>query len=1158
MRFPPLRFVLNYALVLALVLPQPHLLFASSQPIAPVTAESSDRSAIEAEGAFLEQAILGEVDYHPLDTFRILAQEAIDLPKPHLVDISAVSVQVVDEEGRLIKELSRQSRETFVNRGRTKYRIQLAYRGKVFLKFRAPIESVAVQGPYVIFSEQQFQEANSDLVQLSFIDLQTYKPAIGKTAIPVFRMPVETQSQNTEMMKLRDGSLRVNGTRLTTQAFDVFGQSQEMLFNMSVAAADAKTLELAEPILADVQNYIVRALDLTGQRMTSQDLGAGQEQLKQVLARVETQMRTQADLRSSKVLPGVIADQLKFQFSAERQNSIDELSKQISDERAAQRKLMGRVKALRASLMTPQPLGAPKLARAMAFVASGIRHKSKFELNQALRHFASSRSSRMGIAIGSGLALGTLYPAEASAFMYGSLDVTRTAAEVVFGRLRDLGQLGVESVRATFTGFNPVYFKEAYLTPESLPKVGIGLTALFTSIYLAIGVPHILANSFFLVKDLKKIQWRDKLQKEGSVWKAFRSAFIRRQQKLQRDYLTALSSDANDGQVLEYTSEEDLEVENIIRDLEVKEKRGWFSSWLKKRAERKPPNGMEINTFAGALRHFFFSYATFTISGRAYTAIWNTWFGIRSFVWSPRVVAAVLLYPNIWKRATDGQLPSRLNGGLRLRGSNGIRHWFNRSELQQLSAIEDKILEVEKTLSKYALRASFQALADYVKDLDDLKKVYSATHISKISSKEIDKLTSKQRTFFRSYYESLMEKSTRAYLEEKGFADAVEGRASAVEAGSLQQLSISDAKAKQLVRSAADRQLVEQATRAANSTLQHKAIITNLKADLVSYLDADRNPQVNRIRSVNRQAAKPQAMARAVRSMIASNIVDKPLELLFTFACLAGITSGVLQPIQDDLHGENSWFHLSRMVFSNGFLYGVISGVFADVWMKLQQDELHEGQFGKVPEGDDAQKSFGRYYFKRTFKNSDNSLWKNQMHNMKIVWANMKAAFTTMVLVGLATMGRLDLDAYIVGYLFIFLTPLSGFAFKLEQGFELASSYFAKDIPEKYRSHPRSQQYLNKVVSKKRMHFNFFYKTYENVMGYLVFSFQQMTSATFGSRAFSRVLLGGYTWTELAVGGLNKTAEKVSWIPGMSKVTDACTYLLSNNYTDFEKIKPTK
>jgi hypothetical protein len=421
----------------------------------------------------------------------------------------------------------------------------------------------------------------------------------------------------------------------------------------------------------------------------------------------------------------------------------------------------------------------------------------------------------------------------------------------------------------------------------------------------------------------------------------------------------------------------------------------------------------------------------------------------------------------------------------------------------------------------------------------------------------LDDLDHRSRTFFRYYYENLLERSSRRFLEEKSLdPDALIKNTDRLKLMTDSDFKISDAEAERLVKEVNTSTFNNEAQAVAETRFNKEHLLTNLKADLVEKLDSTNNRQVKRILVVQKQANKPQAMARAVRAMIASNLVDKPLELMFTFVCMAGITSGLLQPIQTEMFSDNSWFYLSRMVFSNGFIYGVISAVFADIWMKLQMDDLNEGRFDNVPTGKDAEGGFFKYWFKQTFKNPENGLWRNQMHNMKIIWANMKAAFTTMLTVNLITLGRFDLDSYIVGYMFAYFTPLSGFALKLEQGFELASSYFAKDFPEKLRAHPRAQEYINKTIGRKRLLFNFFYKTYENVLGYLMLNFQQMTTPEYGSRSFSRVVLGGYTWTELAVKGFRATSDALGFIPGVEKAMNACEHLISNKYTDFEKIAP--
>ena len=122
-----------------------------------------------------------------------------------------------------------------------------------------------------------------------------------------------------------------------------------------------------------------------------------------------------------------------------------------------------------------------------------------------------------------------------------------------------------------------------------------------------------------------------------------------------------------------------------------------------------------------------------------------------------------------------------------------------------------------------------------------------------------------------------------------------------------------------------------------------------------------------RVQSTNKHGKNPLRMAQAVRYMIAKNLVDKPMELMFMFIGLSaiqasGLGQDLIRPIQDAMFSENSWFHLSRFSFLNGFLVGVVTGVMADVWYKLQVGENIKSDIGEVPSKLDAKKSYFNYF----------------------------------------------------------------------------------------------------------------------------------------------------------------------------------------------------
>ncbi|MBK7845772.1 MAG: hypothetical protein IPJ71_19215 [Bdellovibrionales bacterium] len=109
----------------------------------------------------------------------------------------------------------------------------------------------------------------------------------------------------------------------------------------------------------------------------------------------------------------------------------------ISANLATQKKLLARFRILWAALSAPQPMGAPKLAQAMALVAASFKGRMGENLAEAMRHMTANPSAQMGLAVATGLALGAAYPQELGAFL-SRLDVTRTVLETVLGGVKIL------------------------------------------------------------------------------------------------------------------------------------------------------------------------------------------------------------------------------------------------------------------------------------------------------------------------------------------------------------------------------------------------------------------------------------------------------------------------------------------------------------------------------------------------------------------------------------------------------------------------------------------------------------------------------------------------------------------------------------------------
>ncbi len=64
----------------------------------------------------------------------------------------------------------------------------------------------------------------------------------------------------------------------------------------------------------------------------------------------------------------------------------------------------------------------------------------------------------------------------------------------------------------------------------------------------------------------------------------------------------------------------------------------------------------------------------------------------------------------------------------------------------------------------------------------------------------------------------------------------------------------------------------------------------------------------------------------------------------------------------------------------------------------------------------------------------------------------MPAALITFAITQFTALGRFDMGIFLSSYILYFTTPMSGINTKIEQAFELASSWVSSKIPKKYRA----------------------------------------------------------------------------------------------------------
>ncbi|MCC6278574.1 MAG: hypothetical protein IT289_11730 [Oligoflexia bacterium] len=1124
-------------------------------PGAVITALGGDQQSPEKNAAIRDRdaaEIIEALETNPskpvaLDVFRLLNQEYFSKPK-HVfprenIDLSALVLRAYTSEG---KRIEINQRQFTVYDGEIRF-FEISYQGFVLNRFLISANSLSFADGKIFFTETgSFLEGAQNV---SYIDARQYLGELGHTPIPVYRIPIPSQGP----MKLsKNGNgLSVGEVALSPSLMDPFSQMNELAFNLTDALTDPKRLEQMQPLLENLEGLFFQAAQVAG--------GDGKDQI----------LRSEAFLKTIGQMATSQKAALMGGATTEQDRLVSETAQSISQQVTTQRRLISRITHLWGALTLPKPLAGIRLTRALAMMASGLNplRFDKSKIKESLLAFGNHPAIQLTGATALGLALGATYPEAVTQFFYQGLEIGRSLVWSTLGFGRDILHLSWRAAEATFAGFNPKVLYNTYIQGDRLMKTAIGMTAVFSGLAITLGIPHLTANTISLFKDLKGTNWKQIRLEEGSYYKAFKRIIIERQNKLQRDYIHALSEaeSKNSGAKvkIDLNAEEEAALQDGLQQLHEFEKGDWIYRFLKRFESSKTVQENQsasistVRTLRGALTHFIFSLASFTQAGTIYAKIWNGWFAFRSFVWTPKVLAAYMLFPTLFNLSVQGRLPNEFNGGNR-----GVlqRLLMSKDELRRLEQWEQHFAELEGRIYKEAFKAVLPLFIAQLRDPKDLQKLYQSK-LGDHRARVFDELSQSSQVFFRTHFDRVVHIAERKLLRQTLGLDPLDALTDQqIKEATLKVTGpapLTDEEIRRTVSEVAQSpELIAQSQEIASDPSRHSKF-AKAKWDLLRQVDPKTNRQVYRMEIVKEQLKDPQAVAQAVRAALASNFIDRPQELVFTFLCMAGIEKGFLAPIQDQFIGDNSLFYLSRIVFGAGYFYATVTGILAEIWMKIQTDYQHKGQTNDAPEGEEAKLSFLKYYLKKTFRNPKNTLWDNYWYNMGIIIANLRAAFTNTLTNNMLFMGRFDVDSYLTGYMMTG-TPYTGLDSQLDQGFEFAKGYYAKFIPKELRSHPRAQEALNGAMTRARLRFNMYRLVYQNVIGFYLFNLPSMPTDEFGSRSLSRILLGGWTFTELGVRGLQKVQAATSFIPGSRAAFDFCINLLANKFSDWEKIPPVK
>ena len=1142
------------------------------------------------------------------------------------------------------------------------------HEGKLIHRFDIPLArpgQVMISGGHLVFIGENSFSPEKSVQILGLIDLDYFKNALGRTPVPIFKLPIATTTPLYLTRPEGDGIL-LGSEVLSSQAMNFFSHQQILFWNVAVNLLDPQLLPSATDMVQNFMRYWDRASAM-GKRDLAGEFGITKKQIvdelldnveddlrqhleffnrRQLLQAQEQkfirdypalgkQLKDDLELIQGQELKDVVAGPLRrFKQSWLESSLYADLMKKVDSNLQAQRKLSARLRMIWHRLTIARPYGGQTVLQALGMMAGALKHpwgqKSWMAWKSGAQTLLKHPYVRTGVGLAAASVVGEfLFPEAFGQYLQATFNTIQDFAQNTYTKAYDIAYLAKMAIHDSSLGANPAVSWERYFS-DGRTMMGVGFMA---AIGMAVVfIPHLIINLYHLAKDLQQsdlLTYDEELTNLLGPKLTWRKKFILAQNKVQQEYLKLMAQAVLRIDQFEQRENDRLNPEDQLKvaflaTYGLGPERGttpayqhkfsaWFSRWggkLKstfKNTSLAKGGTARISSMRQALGSFICSWATLTRTIKAYTAFW--WdgyftarnfvpfltFNPKKFVISPFQAGALLWFPKYYGVAMSGYkknvstIPTKLNGGKQNMGEfsarllsklvgkrvetlppkvqqqiiavfnfTGIPYLVGTKEhIALLEKFEAQIIPAERYLQQAVLNKALDALLEFSNNPQELLKLIEEGGVQRITDAS-HLMTARSRAFFQTYYAALMEKATYTFLHhlaekhdldvaEEMDLDLLKDRLAEV----TTQIKLNKSSADEIVRQAASEDLANYAKQVATKTYYaYQRWSQRLSYAVLEGFDLDQNSHLQRVATVRRQMDKPDAMARAVRASISTILIDQPMYLILTFITLAGITDGILNPVSQEAWGDNSFFYLSRYVFYNSFLMGVIMSFVGDAGTKLMQDVQHDQDFNVAPDGKFRKKSFLAYYLK-FFKADNNTLLQNQWHFTRIMWINMKAALINFTLVGLLTMGRMDLDVYIVSYLMSYCTPFSGLAYKLEQSFELATGYYLKDIPPRLRGNMTVQQMLQKVLGFKRATYNFFYQFYDDIVGLVMANFETMSTERFGRRTLSKIITGGTTFTQFTAQLLEKAAQHTGKVPGLPTVLRTCEKLFTNHFDDW-------
>ena len=495
---------------------------------------------------------------HALDTFSLLGQtvkkgKKIEVPTPYFryVNPEKIKIEITDESEKTIDSLDRNGKRIFKMDSNKNYSFKISYKDTVIHTFLHKIKWIALLDNYIVFSQPDHSSKKSP--PISFIDLEYFSSALGKTTLPIFKIPFDSKSKKKQSFSidLHETGLKINSKTITSEEFSFFSKLQQMAFSTMVSLVDPSTYSDVKPILKDMVNVYSESFEDSNSSLISSfnnEKKDSYETLKQFLQE-SLYLKEKTGAAQDVTGPyGIFLEATRELKKEEGREVMKKFSEHLDKDKAfqsalldtfqtkeLQQKMSQRLLIFLAQITSPRPLGAPKIRTALAMIANSanpmlnrgasedsIRSRTEL-LKKGVKHFLSNGKTQIGLPILTGLGLGAAYP-EIGAMLYQPLSVVGTWTS----HFTEVMKVFAEGTTA-FT--NVSNLQETYISDGRWVQLAIGTGAVFGIILASLGSFHFVTNANHYIKNFTK-----------SKTESFKNHFINYIYKEKEKFMQNLSS----------------------------------------------------------------------------------------------------------------------------------------------------------------------------------------------------------------------------------------------------------------------------------------------------------------------------------------------------------------------------------------------------------------------------------------------------------------------------------------------------------------------------------------------------------------------------------------------------------------------------------------